>query len=86
MDTDHSGFLEYSEIAKVAAQMGITVNDKEVQEIFEAADSNKDGKISFEEFVAWYRVGRTSKASFLLRQQLSHARQAQKMRKKLAEI
>ncbi|CAB9512561.1 phosphoesterase RecJ domain protein [Seminavis robusta] len=50
-DLDSSGFLELDEIAATLAASGIIASPEAVQELMDAVDKNKDGKVDFEEFV-----------------------------------
>lgn len=53
-DTDGSGFLEQSEIAVALSQGGVVVNEEAVEQIMQAIDSDGNGRIDFEEFVAFF--------------------------------
>ena len=53
-DTDGSGFLEQSEIAIALSQGGVVVNEEAVEQIMQAIDSDGNGRIDFEEFVAFF--------------------------------
>uniref|UniRef100_A0A1I7YZ24 Calmodulin n=1 Tax=Steinernema glaseri TaxID=37863 RepID=A0A1I7YZ24_9BILA len=50
-DTNSDGFIQKDELRNVMIQMGQAPTDAEVDEMFEAADSNKDGNIDFNEFL-----------------------------------
>jgi nanoRNase/pAp phosphatase (c-di-AMP/oligoRNAs hydrolase) len=53
-DTDGSGFLEQSEIAIALSQGGVVVNEEAVEQIMQAIDLDGNGRIDFEEFVAFF--------------------------------
>ena len=52
MDTDKSGKITFSNLKKVAKEIGETISDQELHEMINEADTDNDGEISFEEFVA----------------------------------
>ena len=54
MDVDHSGALEKEELAVLAKQLGIKLHPGELVAIFDVLDADSNGKISFEEFQAWW--------------------------------
>jgi len=62
-DVDKSGFIEIGELERLIAQMNKDIKKKqnpaelkkEVQEAMQKLDTNKDNKISFDEFVAFAR-------------------------------
>jgi hypothetical protein len=57
-DKDGSGFLDLSEIAAVAKELGTELSEAELALIMQELDVNKDKKISMEEFVEWWKMGR----------------------------
>lgn len=70
-DKDQSGSIEESEIIQLAKELGHEVTLEEVQAIFREIDTNKDKKISFDEFVIWWSTGRfSSKMAGLVQLQL----------------
>jgi hypothetical protein len=72
IDADKSGSIEVSEIAALCAKVGDKDFDQSsAAELFKEIDTNHDGKVSFEEFTAWYRLGRNSKLRDVLKFQLS---------------
>ena len=54
MDTDNSGYLEKEELAVVAKDLGLDIRPGEMVAIFDLLDADKNGKISFDEFKAWW--------------------------------
>ena len=57
VDADGSGTLEVQEIVNLCQTLGVSLAPDAINQFFNALDSNHDGKISFEEFVAWYKLG-----------------------------
>lgn len=53
IDTDGSGFLDKEELKAVTVRLGEDFTDKEIRKIFKAMDTDKDGKVSLEEFINW---------------------------------
>lgn len=54
-DTDRSGVLEAKELEAVLHKLGMDLNGEEdLEYALEALDTNKDGVIQFQEFVAWW--------------------------------
>jgi len=50
-DTDRDGFISHNELKENLAKFDDTLKDSEIDEIFEQADQNKDGKIDLEEYL-----------------------------------
>ncbi|KAK0401525.1 hypothetical protein QR680_015836 [Steinernema hermaphroditum] len=50
-DTNGDGFIQKSELKEVMTKMGQAPTDREVDEMFDAADANNDGNIDFNEFL-----------------------------------
>merc|ERR1712226_960738 len=72
IDTDKSGSIELTELTNLCAKLNLAdVDHGSVQDLFKEIDTNHDGKISFDEFLAWYRLGRNSKLRDVLKFQLS---------------
>ena len=53
VDTDGSGTLEAGEIRRLCAAMGAALSDAELSDAMAAIDTDRNGRVSFEEFVAW---------------------------------
>lgn len=53
-DKDHSGFIDKSELASLANELGETLDDDELAAALKAIDISGDGKISFSEFYQWW--------------------------------
>ena len=50
-DKDGNGTIDLEELRTALTQIGETMTDTEVEELFEAADSNHDGSLDYNEFV-----------------------------------
>jgi len=57
-DTDKSGFIDANELKEVSKELGKELDAAELEECLKDLDQNKDGKISYEEFAAWWTSGR----------------------------
>lgn len=53
IDTDGSGYLDEQEIEEVSNRIGHHLSKKEIKQIVKSMDTNKDGKIEVQEFIAW---------------------------------
>ena len=51
-DTDNSGFISTDNIKIAMEKMGREITQEEINEILEKHDTNKDGKLQYEEFVS----------------------------------
>lgn len=51
-DLNGDGFISKHELKKILAAAGDKMAEKEAEELLREADTNKDGKISYDEFVA----------------------------------
>ena len=49
-DKDKNGFIDIFEMKEVMNVLGYDLNEEEIKDMFDEADFNKDGKVSFEEF------------------------------------
>jgi Ca2+-binding EF-hand superfamily protein len=54
-DANKDGLLEFGEFVEMLGQLEAEVSDDEARIGFDEVDSDDDGAISFEEFVAWWR-------------------------------
>jgi EF-hand domain pair len=77
-DKDKSGFLDMDEVVSLANTLGVKTSKKELTDLFASIDVNHDNKASFDEFLAWYRVGKHSKLTKLLKYQLEMKNQLKK--------
>lgn len=50
-DVDNNGEIEYSELREIVNGIDNSVTEREVREMFEDADQDRNGVITFEEFV-----------------------------------
>jgi hypothetical protein len=57
-DKDNSGYIDISELKDVSSELGRPMDAAELEECMKDLDQNKDGKISYEEFSAWWLSGR----------------------------
>jgi hypothetical protein len=60
-DHDKSGFIDLKELTEVAKELGVVLPAAEAEMLYKELDTNKDGKISFQEFTEWWRNGRLGK-------------------------
>ena len=56
-DLDHQGFISLANLQQVARELGETMTDEELEEMIAAADLDKDGLISEEEFLRILKKG-----------------------------
>lgn len=61
VDTDKSGSIELGELVALCEKLGEPTDLGTVSTLFQEIDTNHDGKVSFTEFVAWFRLGKHSK-------------------------
>ena len=54
-DANKDGLIEYAEFAEMLDQLESGVTADEARLGFDEVDTDDDGAISFEEFVAWWR-------------------------------
>ena len=52
LDDDKTGKITFANLKRVAKDLGETLSDQELHEMINEADTDNDGEISFEEFVA----------------------------------
>uniref|UniRef100_A0A3Q3J6Z9 EF-hand domain-containing protein n=1 Tax=Monopterus albus TaxID=43700 RepID=A0A3Q3J6Z9_MONAL len=50
-DKNGDGFLDRAEFGEILHLTGETVTEEDIDEMFGESDSNKDGKIDFDEFL-----------------------------------
>ncbi|XP_060582291.1 neo-calmodulin-like [Ruditapes philippinarum] len=53
LDRDQSGYIEAKELKEVLQKCGQSLSDDEISEMIAVADSNKDGKINYNEFTEY---------------------------------
>jgi hypothetical protein len=70
-DKDKSGTLEMDEIVKLAGSLGVKTTKEDLIKLFSSIDVDKDNKLSFDEFIGWYRVGRNEKLAGALKYELN---------------
>src|SRR3990167_6044668 len=75
-DKDKSGLLDMDEVVSLASSLGVKTSKKELTDLFASIDVSQDNKLSFEEFLGWYRVGRHSALTGLLKYQMAVSRAA----------
>lgn len=85
-DKDKSGQLDLNEVVKLANQLGVKTAKKELEALFTSIDADRDSKLSFEEFLAWYRVGKQSGLNTMLRYQINMTRYFSKLDEQLKKI
>jgi centrin-1 len=56
LDEDHTGKISFKNLKSIAQELGETLTDQELKEMISEADTDKDGEISFEEFLALIRT------------------------------
>lgn len=66
-DKDNSNFIDLNELRDVSAELGRPMDAAELEECMKDLDTNKDGKISFEEFSQWWLSGRQGLAGWMRR-------------------
>ncbi len=59
-DKDNDSYLDSAELSVVCAELGTTLNKNELESALFMLDGNGDGKISFDEFQAWWGVNESS--------------------------
>lgn len=70
VDKDNSGAIDLNELGSLCSSLNHEVVQEEVVALFKEIDTNHDGKISFEEFVAWFRLGKATKLKGFLKKSL----------------
>jgi hypothetical protein len=77
IDTNQDGTLTHDEIVKGFKKMGITLNSREVKEVYQLIDKDESGEVDFEEFETWIS-SREHTAGRLTRHLLNPEKEAQK--------
>lgn len=54
-DRDNNGVISLAEMKHILESFGENVSDKEIEEIFNEADLNKDGNIDYQEFIQFWK-------------------------------
>ncbi|MEZ5566651.1 MAG: EF-hand domain-containing protein [Gammaproteobacteria bacterium] len=54
-DANKDGRIEFAEFVEMLEQLEAEVSDAEARVGFDEVDSDDDGAINFDEFVAWWR-------------------------------
>ena len=54
-DDDKNGYIDFAEYRDMLKLMGQKVSTEEAAESFSTIDTDCDGQVSFEEFVAWWQ-------------------------------
>ncbi|MBL8201521.1 MAG: EF-hand domain-containing protein [Chromatiales bacterium] len=54
-DTNKDGLIGFAEFVEMLGQLEADVGDDEARIGFDEVDTDDDGAISFDEFVAWWR-------------------------------
>ena len=49
-DVEKTGFIELKNLRRIARELGESLNEKEIVELFSQSDLDKDGKVSFQDF------------------------------------
>jgi Ca2+-binding EF-hand superfamily protein len=56
LDDDRTGKISFKNLKRVAKELGETLTEQEIHEMINEADTDNDGEISFDEFVAIVRT------------------------------
>lgn len=80
-DKDKSGQLDLDEVVKLAESLGAKTTKKDLEALFKSIDANRDNKLSFDEFLAWYRVGKHSALAGVLKYQLNMSKAGKLLQK-----
>ena len=56
LDFDKTNKITFKNLKQIAKELGEELTDKEIQELINEADTDNDGEVSFEEFVALVRT------------------------------
>lgn len=79
-DADESGYLEAGEVGAFCKKLGLLLTEAEVaqalSEMESSRDSTRDGRVDFDEFVAWWTSGSRTKQKGTLAFQMQEAKEA----------
>lgn len=64
IDNDNSGFINTNEMPKMVESLGESPKIEELKQAILAFDTNQDGKISLDEFIVWWKIGRKDPFAF----------------------
>eukprot|EP00826_Nyctotherus_ovalis_P056853 TRINITY_DN7755_c0_g1_i1.p1 TRINITY_DN7755_c0_g1~~TRINITY_DN7755_c0_g1_i1.p1 ORF type:complete len:541 (-),score=156.71 TRINITY_DN7755_c0_g1_i1:176-1798(-) len=56
-DKNNNGFIELGELQALAKNLGTELTTEEAKKMIKTMDVNKDGKISLDELIAWWKSG-----------------------------
>lgn len=56
LDEDRTGKVTFKNLKRVAQQLGENLTDQEIHEMINEADTDNDGEISLDEFIALVRT------------------------------
>jgi hypothetical protein len=56
-DKNNDGFIELGELQALSKELGSELKSEEAKKMIKIMDVNKDGKISLEELIAWWKTG-----------------------------
>jgi len=62
-DNNNSGTIEVKEVSNIAKDLNIDQSNKSFKESILALDTNHDNQLDIEEFLQWYKIGRTHSLS-----------------------
>lgn len=65
-DTDKTNTISLKELIALSKRLGVEMSEKKGKAAMEALDTNADGVLSFEEFVAWWGESNAATATTLL--------------------
>lgn len=54
IDTDGNGFLDRTEVGEIASVLGFPLSEEELSVAFDEMDENRNGRVSLDEFKAWW--------------------------------
>jgi broad specificity phosphatase PhoE len=76
-DADNSGYLDEGEVKAFCLKLGLLLSEAEVTQALSEmeSDGTRDGKIEFDEFVAWWNSGSKTKAAGSIAFRLQQAKE-----------